>query len=551
MLLHLFLINSAVVFAAEDPETEIVTDDNTINVPMEVLMPNLKIDNVKLSPIKPQEGETASLSVDVINDDSEGYNSDIVTDISWWVDGVLKGTRTNITVPAGSKIKVDGFSFKGTKSKHSVKFFVNPSKNKPIVEKVYPDDNIINKNVYFTNDLDLYVTGCHGGVFESGETVTLTAVVGSTTESTKTVMDTVEFIINDVTKVQYQVTLSPGEETTLNYNWTAPSGNWDGELRVAINRDMDPGEITYVNNVCISYLQVREKATTISCLPNWLDNSEPYCEDGDCHSWSCGCDSDGGGCDCCCSCSTTTHNETLELDINGLPSDTVKAGMGFTFTVSTDYDCSDCNDDSACGGDCEAGEDVDCPNDPNGGATEVVAFFPEEFVGIDAIGDVTYEANGHVGIRMTPQKIRGSHTNTWTLPRVVIMPSDIKTADRGEDIKYVSNSYVLDDGEFEGGHKHYTPFPTPDGPYSFVVAAWGGSTGDNLVDCKQATITIKGSPYDDYIVRRVTPHNPFPAGTGWNWVGKVDEFFTDDVKLFWNTFGASHSDDECWWNFIL
>lgn len=531
------------------PQSETSWEDNVLEIPLDVAMPNLRVENVQLSPLKPAEGATVSLSVDVVNDNSYGYNADITTDISWWVDGVLQGTRS-VTVPAGDKTTVSGFSFRGTKSKHTVKFFVNPNKSKPMIEAVYPDDNILIKNVYFTSDLDLYVSDCRGGVFRPGETVALTAVVGSTVESTRTVTETVEFIINSATVAQYQVTLSPGSKTTVTYNWGAPSGDWDGELRVVINRDMAPAEITYANNVCISALRVREAVASISCLPGWLDRSDPYCEHGECWSWSCNCDPEGG-CDCCCACVTITHNETLTLNIENLTPTVLKAGTGFTFTVTTRYSCEDCSHDEACGGDCEAGEDVSCPRDPRGGATEVVAFFPEGAVGMDSTGNTFYASNGYVGIRMVPQKVRGSHVNTWVLPRVVIMPSDIRTADRGDDIKYVSDSYVLQEGEFEGGRKHYTPFPTKDGPYSFVVVAWGGSESTNLVDCRQATVTIQGSPYDDYVVRRVDPHNPFPAGVGWNWVNKVWQFFTDSVKMFWDTWGAAFADEECWWSFTL
>lgn len=532
------------------PQNEMNWEDNVLEIPLDVILPNLKIENMQLSPLKPEKGGTVNLSVDVINDDSQGFNRDLVTDLSWWVDGELQGTRTNILVPAGGKVKLEGFSFTGTESKHTVKFFVNPNKTKPIAEEIYPADNIITRNIYFTNDLDLYVANCQGGQFKAGETVTLTAVAGSTRESVKTVTETVEFIIDGKVEAQYEVTLAPGEEVPLNYQWTAPNKNWDGELRVVINRDINPGEITYANNVCISSLRVREQATSISCLPGWIDPSDPYCEDGDCRSWSCDCD-ENGSCDCCCSCDIDIHNERISLSIHDLTPDTVKAGMGFTFTVETNYDCNDCSEDSACGGDCEVGEDKDCPEDPEGGATEVVAFFPEGFVGIDYKGDTSYTSNGYTGVRLIPDKPRGSHNNTWKLPRVVIEPSDIKTADRGEDIKYVDEYYVLKPGEIEGGHKHYTPFPTPDGPYSFVVVAWGGSEGNNIVDCKQATVTIKGSPYDDFVVRRVDPHNPFPAGTGWNWKDKVSEFFTEELKKFWDSFGNSHADHECWWTFGL
>lgn len=530
------------------PQGETTYADNTVEIPLPVARPNLKITSLDFSPTKPAGNATVSLSVTVANDSSFGYGRDIVTDISWYVDGVLKGTRTNVTVPAKGSVVVDGFSFQGTQDRHSVKFFVNPAGSRPANEKIYPADNIITRDIYFSSDLDLYVESCSGGVFGTNRDVSLSAVVGSSAESVKDASTKVEFWTGESKIGEQAVTLAPGQKKTVSVNWHTPSTPFRGTLKVYINRAMTPAEKTYANNISICGVDVRADLTGISCLGEWVHPTEPYCVDGSCDSWSCNCDE--YGCDCCCSCTTTVHDESLSLEVQNLNPTTVKAGQGFSFTVRTNYTCSDCSRDTACGGDCSAGENKTCPRDPYGGAVRVVAFFPEGFVGTDLEGVMVGPINGYVGIEMEPQKTIGSHQNTWVLPRVVLRPTDIAGGDRGDDITYVSDSYILNPGEHEGGRKHYTPFWAKDGPYTFVVAAWGGSRGYNLVNCVQGVVTISGSPYDDFVTRRVDPHNPFPAGVGWNWKGKVDSVFTPDVLEFWDTWGASADAYDCWWSFV-
>lgn len=504
---------------------------------------NLKVENVLPQPGKPKTGATVNLTVDVLNDNTFGYYLPITTDLYWYVDGVLMGKRENITIPGGSRVTLDGFSFKGTKGKHTVKFFVNPNKTKPAVEKIYPQDNVIVKDIYFSDDLDLYVTDCRGGYFLAGSTNTLSVKVGSSQESVKPVTDTVDFYVAGEKIDTQQVTLDPGEQKILTVDWTAPDSNWSGVFKVVVNGDMNPGEITYANNVCTADLRVNKIATSLSCLPDWISNTSLYCYDGNCQ---------------CGDCDEDPHYETLTVNIEELQPTTIRAGEGFSFKVITNYDCSSCSrcSTSCEDGSCSAGENKTCPE--FGGAREVVAFFPEGTPGVDdTLSNIFVTRNGLKGIKLIPKYLPGSNYNEWTLPRVVITPSDVEKSDRGDDIKYVEDGYILDvgdpydecDDELEGGHKHYTPFPTKDGAYTFVVAAWGGSEGYNLVDCKQASVTIKSSPYDDFIVRRVHPEKPFPAGIGINWQGHVEEFFTEDVIEFWRSYGDSAADNECWWTF--
>lgn len=73
---------------------------------------------------------------------------------------------------------------------------------------------------------------------------------------------------------------------------------------------------------------------------------------------------------------------------------------------------------------------------------------------------------------------------------------------------------------FGGLNRWYFGFDIPDGQtFLLRFMAKGGSTGD-LTVCGGTTVTIKGSPYDDIIVRTVDPNNPFPGGTPVNWQGK-------------------------------
>jgi hypothetical protein len=90
--------------------------------------------------------------------------------------------------------------------------------------------------------------------------------------------------------------------------------------------------------------------------------------------------------------------------------------------------------------------------------------------------------------------------NGWTMSQTP--PTDI------------DNQYV-----FGGLYRWYFGFDIPDGQnFSLQFMAQGGTTR-NMEVCGNDQISIKGSPYDDFIVTTIDPSNPFPGGEPTPWQG--------------------------------
>lgn len=62
-------------------------------------------------------------------------------------------------------------------------------------------------------------------------------------------------------------------------------------------------------------------------------------------------------------------------------------------------------------------------------------------------------------------------------------------------------------------------------------------TGHIRID---GVILGSGSGNDDYVKRAITPNDPFPAGVGWNWQGKVN--LLTRLKTWYNNWVADPKD---------
>lgn len=71
---------------------------------------------------------------------------------------------------------------------------------------------------------------------------------------------------------------------------------------------------------------------------------------------------------------------------------------------------------------------------------------------------------------------------------------------------------------FGGLNRWYYGFDIPDGE-EFQLT-FNVTTRSGMEVCANEHIEIQGSPYEEFVVRVVDPHNPFPAGVGVNWQGK-------------------------------
>lgn len=93
---------------------------------------------------------------------------------------------------------------------------------------------------------------------------------------------------------------------------------------------------------------------------------------------------------------------------------------------------------------------------------------------------------------------------------------------------------IIDESKFEYGgfQRWYVGFDVPDNvmiPLSFDAI---GGHKHTLQVCDERFLTVKGSPFDDFIIRPVDPNNPFPTGTGLNWQGK--EHLIYNLKDWYN-----------------
>ncbi|MDX8367186.1 Athe_2463 domain-containing protein [Cytobacillus sp. IB215665] len=178
------------------------------------------------------------------------------------------------------------------------------------------------------------------------------------------------------------------------------------------------------------------------------------------------------------------YYEYLSSSIVGLDNSMVQAGFGFTFQVKTSYTNQYFGPDEA------------------PGPTSVTVSFPAS------------DSFLPTSVSLIPENPAGSWENTWTLPEVYVEKFSGNMFYSSFDPNRDVNDQLLN-----GGKKWFTPFKQPDGAYDFTVKTSGAGT-EGLYDCKAECVLVKGSPFDDYVVRLVRPDNPFPSGVvGENWQG--------------------------------
>ena len=177
------------------------------------------------------------------------------------------------------------------------------------------------------------------------------------------------------------------------------------------------------------------------------------------------------------------YYEYLSTSISMDSSSTVKAGYGFSFKVNTSYNNEWYGPDEV------------------SGPTSMTAYFESA------------DSFLPTSVSLIPLNGSGAWENTWVLPEVYVEKFSgnlfYNTFDPNRDYS---------DELISGGQKWYIPFKQKDGSFSFRVEVSGaGTTG--LHDCQSQCVIVKGSPFDDHVIRLVSPNNPFPAGVGDNWQG--------------------------------
>ncbi|MCF6094501.1 hypothetical protein L1765_11055 [Microaerobacter geothermalis] len=475
-----------------EPE-EINYADNVITGKLYPQIPNLIISDLQMSANPPKQGEDLSLAVNITNE--RGWDGNITTDLVWRINGVEAGRREGIVVPYDSTTTVDGIIINSNQKKLNIEFEVNPSRDKPSGERKW-EDNLLQQTIYFTDDVDLYVKSVEGGTYQQDETVVTKVLVGSAGFTFEPKEAKVRLLLNGQELGSRTVTLDPGEERTLYFTWTAQKTMSGGSLVASINFPPEFPEINYGNNQMSAGVDIQVVLSETDCDPNDVYNQGLVKKETRTHTRTeTHTDADGNR-------YTEEHEytrthryyETLDVSIINVTPKETKAGFGFTFEVRTEY-----QDDT----------------NTYDGPTRVVAYFPTEdnFVGKE--------------VELEPLNPVGSWVNTWVLPEIYIEEWSGNLFYKKMDVNRDFGDKLLD-----GGRKWYTPFSYPDGQYRIKVIAYNAGKND-LSDCDEDYVTIKGSPFDDYVNRSILPYHPFPAGVGSNWQGK--EWIIEDTVDWYNS----------------
>lgn len=235
--------------------------------------------------------------------------------------------------------------------------------------------------------------------------------------------------------------------------------------------------------------------------------------------------------------------ETLTTSFTKLPREKMRAGHGFEYVITSVYKNNDTE-----------------PEPANAtGTKEVESYFPTLVnyqpykrggarTKFDLYGNVIPYGGVDEGY-LVPMETKDAatakqETRNWILPRVAIeeYSGNIFTMNNNDhknhEKRNLNDTLLTTDENGNPLHKWYTNHTDPDGDYDFRVRTFDAGV-NHLNTCHNGTVLIKGTIIgdpngdDDYVKRAVTPENPFPAGVGWNWNGKV-EYLTNLLEWYTN-----------------
>lgn len=219
--------------------------------------------------------------------------------------------------------------------------------------------------------------------------------------------------------------------------------------------------------------------------------------------------------------------EQLNTKFTKVPREKMRAGYGFEYELTTIYRNMDTE-----------------PNPSNATGTKITESYFTSMVDYQPYkrggSKPAFDLNGNpvpntgidegyrVGMQTTQPNVSRNETKAWILPPVAIeeFSGNIFTTTNNEHIKHVernpSENLLTHDKKGNLLTRWYTPFTEPDGNYLFKVRTYDAGV-NHLNTCHIGNVIIDGviigeeNGNDDYVKRAITPDNPFPSGTGWNW----------------------------------
>ncbi|HHW36827.1 MAG TPA: hypothetical protein GXX18_06240 [Bacillales bacterium] len=345
---------------------------------------------------------------------------------------------------------------------------------------------------------DLWIKYMTSGQFSEGDEVNTIVYVGSM-EGGQELEGPVDVVLrrDGVEIARQSITMIPGEEQTVLFKWKAPDVDSMKTFKLQAEINPEPRkyeEITYENNIAESTVTVLPKFNPSMCT----ESSRTYITNGE-HwvytfkeGWVI----------------ASYYHEWIDTKVTPIQPTTVKAGMGFQFSVSGEYGTSN-----------------PYITERHYNYNNVVAdFLEQELEFIETKGP--------------------GRSKIWYPPRakIAVGQGDLEMIEYKNTMSALDPQNLYRDEFTDGGNRLYTSFYQKDGLHPFKVEAFGGGSRKYTVDregelkriegnkdiyfCRDLSVEIKGSPYDDYVWRKVDPYNPFPQDGrhGWNWEGWEDYF---------------------------
>lgn len=498
----------------------------------------------------------------------DGLDYPVITDFRYGIDGQVIGTVSAVSLSSNEQKRINGIVLP-VSNPRSVKPFgeINYSYDKPFKPKdlrELTDNNFHELSpLDLTKKLDLYAVSLTGGSYRCGEKVFVTAVVGQNKGSPH-LEGMVEVVLRDSDTGEVldsaRVAMQPGEERAVSFSFQLPFSRSTSPRTMNIEAEINPPPREY-EEIDTEYNNNNVAKNRIIILPEF--DFKPKCSPDTqeaivgykdwVRSYPCGVDEDGNIIFCyeVVDGITGIGRDTGErfgpnvfyerITVKAFRSDgqqftppdidvTVKAGMGFSMYLKTEYEN-------------ELYPDYDWGLQEQYDIKHVYAEFP------DVDGKVV----------MVPELPIPQQSNTWFFPRVEITrgQGDMGMLKRYETLEPLN---VNPDTHIDGGNVHYTSFYSPDGEYPFTITGYhagvpsmihyylaspfSGGTWLTLEEfeprlnfCLDIVANVLGSPFDDYVFRRIDPHNPFPQDgrKGWNWQGY--EYIIDNIKDWWASYG--------------
>ncbi|MCM3227699.1 hypothetical protein [Terribacillus saccharophilus] len=281
------------------------------------------------------------------------------------------------------------------------------------------------------------------------------------------------------------VSLRENQEVTLVFNWKLPK---DGTVLADINpsrNDFDGvKEQTYSNNTLDTPIYIATNAKMQKCVKD----GEESVSEGIVRTLNSVTDG------------RTTYKERLKTKLT-IPEEYKerRAGFGIEYDVTTEYENEDPLSDAK-------------------GVKQVDSYMPTSLEYLPYTNKTYKEISGY---EVPLEQSSGDDiASSWKLPKYYVEEFSGNVFLNTNHKEINPNDNLLD-----GGNKWYLDFEQPDGDYSFTVVAKEAGV-NKLTNCMTGIVEVSGSIVgdesgnDDFVKRNITPENPFPSGTGWNWSGK-------------------------------